>query len=158
MTKKADFNAEEWSAVLEGPPIAGMMVITAERGGTLRESVSMGQAYLEARKQQDAGELLDDILAARPELDPKRFSSPDELKTKGLERLGEAVALLDSKADAGEVEAYKRFVLAVATKVANAHREGGVLGMGGKPVSENEQRTLDEIASTLGVEGQTPAP
>jgi len=30
--------------------------------------------------------------------------------------------------------------------------------MGGKPVSENEQRTLDEIASTLGVEGQTPAP
>jgi len=107
LTKKADFNAEEWSAVLEGPPIAGMMVITAERGGTLRESVSMGQAYLEARKQQDAGELLDDLLAARPELDPKRFSSPDELRTKGLERLREAVALLDSKADAGEVEAYQ---------------------------------------------------
>jgi len=45
MTKKAEFNAEEWSVVLQGPPIAGMMVITAERGGTLRESVSMGKAY-----------------------------------------------------------------------------------------------------------------
>jgi hypothetical protein len=26
MTKKADFNAEEWSLLLEAPPIAGMIV------------------------------------------------------------------------------------------------------------------------------------
>jgi hypothetical protein len=33
--------------------------------------------------------------------------------------------------------------------VANAKKEGGVLGIGGKPVSEEEQRAIDEIAQTL---------
>ena len=63
MTKKADFSAEEWSLVLEGPPTAGLVVISAERGGTLRESVSMGQAYVEARRDEGPSELLDAIVS-----------------------------------------------------------------------------------------------
>jgi hypothetical protein len=35
MTKEADFNAEEWSPLLEAPPIAGMIVAVAERGGMI---------------------------------------------------------------------------------------------------------------------------
>lgn len=42
MTKKADFNADEWAKVVEGPLLAGMQVITADRGGTIRESMAMG--------------------------------------------------------------------------------------------------------------------
>ena len=49
MTGKADFTAEEWETVLEGPTSAGMAVITAERGGSFRESYSMAKAYLEAQ-------------------------------------------------------------------------------------------------------------
>ena len=152
MTRKADFNAEDWSVVLQGPPIAGMIVITAERGGTLRESVSMGQAYVEARKQLGDSELLGEILAARPELDQTRFSSPDDLRGHGLERLGDAVRLLEQKATPEEVEAYKQFILTVADKVAHAHKEGGFLGAGGKPVSDREQAALDEIAATLSLQ------
>ena len=44
MTTKADFTPQEWDLVLEGPPSAGMIVITAQRGGTLRETVSMAKA------------------------------------------------------------------------------------------------------------------
>ncbi len=149
MTRKADFNAEEWSVVLQGPPIAGMMIITAEKGGTIRESVSMGKAYVEA-KQQGATELVTDILAAQPEVDRSRFSTQEQLRTEGKQALQDAVALLGQKATAEEVEEYKQFVLALATRVASAHKEGGFLGAGGKAISDAEQTALDEISSTLG--------
>jgi hypothetical protein len=38
----------------------------------------------------------------------------------------------------------------VADVVAHAHKEGGVLGIGGKEVSEQEQAAMDQLASTLG--------
>jgi len=148
MTKKAEFNAEEWSNVLQGPPIAGMMVIVAERGGTLRESVSMAKAYVEA-KQQGGTEVLTEILAVKPEIDQSRFKSGEELRSQGTQALKTAVQLLEQKATPEEVEEYKQFVLSLATTVANAHKEGGFLGAGGKPVSEAEQTALDEIRSTL---------
>jgi hypothetical protein len=154
MTRKADFNAEEWSLVLQGPPVAGMMVIAADRGGTFRESVSMGQAYAEARQQRGANELLDEIVAANPEFDREAFRSPEDLQRRGRERLREAVELLDAKASPSDVEDYKRFVLDLATRVARAHKEGGFLGMGGKEISPAEQTALDEIAATLGTQSE----
>jgi hypothetical protein len=50
MTKQADFTPEEWTEVLEGPTSAGLLVITASRGGTFRETFSTGKAYAEARQ------------------------------------------------------------------------------------------------------------
>src|SRR5438105_2026595 len=51
MTGKADFTDEEWDLILEAPPSAGLLVITADRGGSVRESFSMAKAYAEARQQ-----------------------------------------------------------------------------------------------------------
>ena len=67
-------------------------------------------------------------------------------------RLQEAVTVVGSKATDQDAEAYKRFVVTVAEAVANANREGGFVGIGGKPVSEKEQAALDTIRSTLGVD------
>jgi hypothetical protein len=39
----------------------------------------------------------------------------------------------------------------VADVVAHAAKEGGVLGIGGKQVSEQEQAVLDELAGELAV-------
>jgi len=36
MTGKADFTAEEWELLLEGPTGAGRVVAAAERGGGIR--------------------------------------------------------------------------------------------------------------------------
>ena len=68
MTGKADFTEQEWELVLEGPPSAGMIVVTAARGGTIRETVAIAKAYVEARKQHGQSELLDEIVAAKPEI------------------------------------------------------------------------------------------
>lgn len=43
-------------------------------------------------------------------------------------------------------------MLSLAEAAANAHREGGILGVGGKRVSDAEQAALDEIAATLDAE------
>jgi hypothetical protein len=144
MTGKSAFTEEEWNAVLEGPPIAGMLVVTAERGGSFRETFALAKAYAEAREQHGESELLDEIASAKPRIDRHRFGSPQELHDNGLQSIRDAVALLEGKATADEVEDYKRFVVTLAHKVAAAHREHGA------DVSPAEQAALDEIAATLG--------
>ena len=152
MTTKADFNAEEWAAVVEGPLLAGMKLVAAERGGTLRESLAVGRAYAEARKEQGQSPLLDAIVAAPPTPDLARVrEGGGDVGALATRRLGEAVSALDGKAAPDEFELYKQFVVKVAEAVANANREGGFAGIGGKPVSDREQVALEELRSTVGL-------
>ncbi len=152
MTAKADFTEEEWKTVLEGPPSAGMIVMTAAHGGTFKETFAIGKAYAEARKQHGESELLDEIVSAKPEVDHTRYQSVEELKEHGLQRLRDAVAVLESKASAEELDDYRRFVLALAERVAEAHREHGVT------VSDQEQAALSEISNSLGPSGAASPP
>jgi hypothetical protein len=144
MTGKADFTDEEWTTVLEGPPSAGLIVVTAQRGGTFRETIAIAKAYVDARQHHGESELLDEIVAAKPKVDHTRYHSPDEQKQHGLQILRDAVELLGQKATPEEVEDYKQFVLTLADKVANAHREHGTT------VTQAEQAAIDEIAASLG--------
>jgi hypothetical protein len=144
MTTKAAFSPEEWTVVLEGPPAAGMIVVTAARGGMFRETLAMSKAYVEARQLHGQSELLDEIVAANPKADHTRYRSFDELKNNGLQHLREAVALLESKATAEEVDGYRRFILTVANKVAAAHREDG------QSVSPPEADAIEQITTALG--------
>src|SRR5204863_7701005 len=105
--------AQEWEVVLEGPPSAGMVVSTAQRGGMFRESFAMAKAYVEARQQHGQSQLLDEIAAAKPELDHTRYPSVEELKQHALQVLRDAVELLKRKATPDEVEDYRRLVLAL---------------------------------------------
>jgi hypothetical protein len=150
MTEKADFNAEEWSTILEGPATAGLIVVAAEKGGTIRESIGIAKAYAEAAKQHDGPELVNEIVSSPPQVDKERYPTAGALRTAGMERVREAVKVLESKAQPDEVEAYKRFVLNVAETAAKAHKEGGFLGIGGTEISEKEHAALDEIAQALG--------
>jgi thioredoxin-like negative regulator of GroEL len=144
MTSKSDFTPEEWKLVLEAPPSAGMIVITAQRGGSFRETFAMAKSYAEARTHHGNSELLDDIVAAKPERDHAHYHSTEELKTAGLQHLRDATALLATKASAEEVDEYRRFIVTLAQHVAAAHREHGV------EVSEAEQAAIDEISQALG--------
>src|SRR6202035_4855149 len=98
MTGKADFTAQEWETVVHGPSMAGLIVITAQRGGVLRETLALAQSYVEARKQHGQSELLDEIVSAKPALDHTRFHSAEELKETGLKNMRTAVELLEQKA------------------------------------------------------------
>jgi len=149
MTAKADFTTEEWELILEGPPSAGMILITAQKGGMLRETISMAKAYAEARARHGQSELLDEIVAAKPAVDHTRYGSLEELKDHGLKHLRDAVALLSGKATAQEVDQYKQFILTLTDRVAKSHREGGAED----PVSDAERAAISAI--TLALDGTT---
>jgi hypothetical protein len=150
MTGKADFNADEWSRVLAGPPAAGMRMVMAERGGMLRESLAIGRAYTEARQNHGSSELLDEIVAEQPAINPAEFQGHADLTQALMQKLRDAIDVLESKASSEDVEAYRRFVVDLAHRVASAKKEGGVLGIGGKEISDKERTALEEVASTLG--------
>jgi hypothetical protein len=149
MTGKADYTEEEWKLLREAPTSAGMLVIEADRGGMVRETFSMAKAYTDARKEHGSSPLLDDIVAEKPEVDRTRFKSVDDLRSTLLQHIRDAVALLAEKASPEELDEYRRFLASVASRVAEAHREG-FMGMRGERVSEEEQRALAEIAEAAG--------
>jgi hypothetical protein len=144
MTTKAAFSPEEWKLVLEGPPTAGMIVATAARGGTFRETIAMAKAYTEARGEHGESELLDEIVATKPQVDHTRYHSAEVLAENGLGHLRDAVAVLKSKATTEELDDYRRFVLSLAGKVAAAHREHG------QAVSPAEAEAIQQLTEALG--------
>ena len=148
MTGKAEFTEEEWKTILEAPPSAGLVVILSDRGGSIRETFSMAKAYAEARQQHGESEVLDEIVAAKPEMDRTRAGSPEELKQHSLDNVRQAIAVLKQKATDEEVEEFRKFVLGLAERVAEARKEG-FLGLSGERVSDAERAAIGEIEAAL---------
>ena len=70
--------------------------------------------------------------------------SVEELRENGFAHLRNAVAVLESKATAEELEESRRFVLTLAGQVAAAHREHG------QTLSPAETEVIRQIAEALG--------
>jgi len=149
MTGKADFNEEEWKLLREAPTSAGMLVIASDRGGSIRESFSMAKAYTDARTEHGASRLLDDIVSEKPEVDRARFGSEEELRSNLLQHIRDAMGLLQQKAAPEELDEYRRFVMTVANRVADARKEG-FMGMSGERVSDEERQALADIGEAAG--------
>ena len=140
MTVSSDFTPEEWETIREAPTGAGMIVSTADRGGTFREAFAMAKAFAEARQEHGESELLDALVSERPDVDKAGAHSPEELKERGLEKIREAVRLLEAKATPEELGDYRGFVVSLAERVAGAKGD----------VSEPETAALAEIRQALG--------
>jgi hypothetical protein len=146
VTNKAAFSPSEWEQVLEGPPTAGLLVITASHGGTFRETIAISKAYVEARAQHGESELLDEVVAEKPRMERGgKVHNPEQLRDTALGCLTGASTILEQKATAEERDDYRRFVLTVASKVAAAHRENG------KQVSPAEEQAIADITAALGL-------
>ena len=75
---------------------------------------------------------------------------PAEIPAKCIETLRQAGAVVDVKAPA-DAAAFKGWLRQISQHVAEAATEGGLLGIGGVPVSDAEKATLKEISSALGL-------
>lgn len=161
MTGRADFERDEWLLLGDAPLAASAAVAVASPGGSEREA----QALLHAWRTADA--LFPDsmlIQAIVHDLDPEdreqqeqaaqATTEPPSVFTNVLDEAialcRRAVALLQSRATPQDLEDYRGFVLHIARQVAEATREGGVLGIGGEPVSRAERAALHEIELALG--------
>lgn len=145
MTEKSAFNESDWETVLKGPTAAGMLVAASSRGGTFRESFAIAKAYTDARSAHGGSELLDAIVSARPKTERPHGHSFEEIKADSLNRVNEALGVVERTGTAEELAAYKVFILEVSKRVAEAHKEDG------KQVSDSEQAALDAVADTVGL-------
>jgi 5,10-methylenetetrahydrofolate reductase len=146
MTTHADFTEEEWETVLEGPTSAGMIVTTAHRGGTFREVFAMAKVYAEARQEHDTSELLDEIVAHKPETDRAKAHSKEELKEHYIQQIKDAVALVGDNATPAELGAYRLFIVSLSKRVPAAKKEKG----SEDGVSPEEATAIVEIEAALG--------
>src|SRR5215210_6218666 len=108
MTAKSEFNAEEWDRVAQAPALAALAVMIADRGGAIRESIALGKAYAEARR--DGGsELIEALVSSPPRLDPASMGQPNQLHEQLPQRISEAVGVVEENATPQESEQYRSF-------------------------------------------------
>jgi hypothetical protein len=164
MANKQSFSPEEWNKVMESVALSGMAVTAADPSGLiglLQESFASAGALIKAKSDAGAGELIKAVVAefetsegrsAVREALKKRFADakPADISQRSIAALGEVSALLDRKAPQ-DAAAFKQLLSTISTKVADAAKEGGVLGFGGQKVSDAEKATLTDIAKVLGV-------
>ena len=122
----------------------------------LCEALALGRVYQDARQHHGGSELLDELLGSAPSIEPQHFQQAGDIAAVVSDHLRAAMTTIEAKATPQEVDSYKHFVMTVAQAVAGAHKEGGFLGIGGKQISEAENRALDEISMALGSPPASP--
>ena len=148
MSNRNDFTDDQWAKVTMAPTAAGMHVIQADHGGSVRESFSMARSSVEVRERGGSSELLDVLANTQPKLD-RSVGSPEEMHERNLQHIRDGVAIVTQKADKQELQEYKDFIANVAKHVAEARKEG-FMGLSGDLVSDKEQAAIDEIIAALG--------
>jgi len=161
MANKQSFTPEEWTKVLESPMLAGMAVSAAEPSGLwgmLKEAFASSSALAAAKLDGGSNELIKSVVAdfetsegrsAVQEALRKRFegAKATDVVKRAIANLQDVSAILNAKAP-GDAAAFKAWLRAI--RVAEAAKEGGVLGFGGVPVSDAEKATLADISKALG--------
>jgi hypothetical protein len=159
VTTKADYTAEEWELLLRAPLTVGMAVIAASPSGpigVIQEMSAIARVMGEARPGDEPHTLISALIADvhaghRPGGVMPPTQRLEDLKGHALATCQEVSALLARKAPASEADGFKRWLITVAHGVAEAAKEGGVLGIGGVRVSAAEQALLAELAAVLEV-------
>jgi hypothetical protein len=155
MATKTDFTPEESTLLRAAPVLAGLRVAVADHGGNFDEVAAIAEAYGAAHERlwstPPRGGVVDEIIADGPFYDRAHFGdSPDKLDAERITEasrtsLRDAVALLERKVSAAEVEAYREFVLDLARRV------GGPSGGRSVRPPRPGQRTRTRRAGRAGV-------
>ncbi len=155
------FNDHQWQRLVEaGPQIA---LAVAASSGSPKQSMEELDAFLrmvdEAADDSDGGGALARLaLDARSKLAAGMLrGNQDDAIPDGIHAAREAGAILGVHADEQEARALRQWLLRVAYTVASAARDGGVLGIGSREVSELEQETMNAIADGLGATMESDA-
>jgi hypothetical protein len=161
MATKSDFTPDEWNQLLKAPGWASIVVVAASPSGpfgVVKEMFAAGKLIAETKQQQSGKNALLDALVTdlmssegRRQAQPTEIvgKSPEEVRRMALDALKQCVALVDRKGGA-DAAALKTWLSTLADRVAVAAKEGGFLGIGGTPISEQEKTALADLKRTLG--------
>ena len=159
MAKKNDFTTEEWKTIVAAAPMVGLAVTCASPNGpwgVLKEMLSMGMAMAEMLQKGSSNPLIAELTADLKERQtkpdpPQGIKDPEHAKELALNHIRAVNDIVSRKAKADEADEFKKWLLAVGERVAEASNEGGIFGFGGERVSEAEKNVLRQIAIALGL-------
>lgn len=166
MTTRDAYSDAEWKLIITAPVAIISAVIGVSPGGPvgISQEVSAAVQTFEAAAQQQADNpLIAAVLVAlKGRFESFMGKQPDDPASADIDFMalgrdpGQAVticrdmtALLAQKAPAPEAEEFRRWLLTLATRVAQAANEGGVLGFGGERVNDKERQLLADLAAAL---------
>lgn len=159
MARKTDFTTEEWKMIVAAAPMVGLAVTCASPNGpwgVLKEMLSMGMAMAEMLQKGSSNPLIAELAAdlkerqTKPE-PPQGMKDPEQAKELALNHIRAVNDIVGRKDKADEADEFKKWLLAVGERVAEASNEGGIFGIGGERVSEAEKNVLRQIAFALGL-------
>jgi hypothetical protein len=160
MASKTDFTPAEWEQLLKAPMWASIAVVAASPSGPLgvvKEFFAAGKHLAEA-KSGTQNPLVSALVAdlstkeGRDRAQPKEVAGkkPPEVCAMAITALQQVASLVDAKAGA-DADGFKRWLANLAGRVAEASKEGGLLGIGGTRIDEQEKSALSDISKALGV-------
>ena len=156
---EAAFEAEEWELLLLAPWTVATGIVQADPSGSsgrrreldaLMDQIRMTQAT--AQPSELVRSVAIELVGGRASPATRQVIDPDgqgDLRTRVLQRCGTVADLLEARVSQDESRAFKAWLLALAAAVAEAAREGGVLGIPGARVSEEEQAMLADLTRAL---------
>jgi hypothetical protein len=157
MPGKAEFTPEEWKKIVAVAPMVGLAVTCASPNGpwgVMKEMLSMGMAMAEMLQKGSSNPLIADLAAdlkareTKPQ-PPQDLKDPEQCKDAALQHVRTVNEILERKLKGPEADEFKRWLVTVAHRVAEAANEGGLFGFGGERVSEAEKSVIRQIAFAL---------
>jgi hypothetical protein len=118
---------------------AGLDVISDARASASLLVATVARAIVSNVGDPDLGE-------EPPVIEP---SDPIGYVQDVLSRAAEANALLVAKSAQADAETYKHWLVEIAESVVGAASSGGMLGLGGENVTDDERAFRDELAKAL---------
>ncbi|HEX3269115.1 MAG TPA: hypothetical protein VHR15_00600 [Ktedonobacterales bacterium] len=165
MTAKDLFTPTEWESLERAPVMVARAVIAADMSGSISlvteyqamqkmvrathaagsESEIIGEVAASLTARQNDGQTIEEILG---ESGAAGERDAEKIREQALEALHALAALLAHKAPAEEANEFKRWLLEIGQRVADASKEGN----GDSRVTEKEAATLGALATVLEVE------
>lgn len=149
-TTRARYSNEQWNTVRLGPIAAAGMVISASPSGAVgiaKEVVALGEAVTMLKKSASPTSLFS--LATDRDVTEDELKSLPNDQAAQMRLVTNSVAAVEANSPV-DAPQYRQFLVDLVTKVAEASKEGGFLGIGGTRVNEAEQAVIDQIRTAVG--------
>lgn len=167
MSAVNDYTEDEQDKLLDAPIVAAMYIMGASLSGPIglvKEMLAGVETALDESKASAPGSLFSELwseenIKTKQDMMQEARSSTEgaqdmaQAKAKMLDEMKQAAAILSAKGSPEELGAFRKLMVDVAQKVADAAKEGGFMGIGGVQVNDAERQAITEIRAAVGAVG-----
>jgi len=174
MSLQSQFNDDQWFLLSSMPGMIGAAMSNAAPSGvigTIKEMSAAMKASVQGKQDFPDSELINELMQkasnweeakekmsdyrerAKARVETAEVKTREGLQNMALEDCKAALKLVDAHCSEADAQAYRQWTMNVARTVAEAAKEGSILGFGGERVSEPERKLLAELEQVLGLTG-----